>query len=398
MDAGHNSPRDREAGYRLAEVTLGMDGFYRKGLSSDREGVLNAEGLVPINRTDIQPPGFSGWADAQRALDGLKPLVAAIDDEARRLYLVQSVLSLEGMCRWFSSGDLAYQEKVVQLIHVPAEPVADAVVRSMWERLGKLLEDAGYRGSLKELVPRWEEDHAVPKEQVAAVLGDLLDEAQDRTNRLVLPLPGRYEIEPVPQTGVPYTAYCDYAGSKMCINVDVRFTRGALKHLVTHEAFPGHHTHMAVREHLCRVGEMPVDALLVVTNSASSATFEGIGDNGIYFLDWVEDIHDQIALVLTQLRSAASINAALSIHVWGASDREATRYLKEVAFGQDGWIRARLAFFRHRLRAPFIFSYWYGYRAVADVFARVDRDRRGDFYRYLYSRMHSPQSLAHFIR
>ena len=33
---------------------------------------------------------------------------------------------------------------------------------------------------------------------------------------------------------------------------------------------------------------MPADAPLVLVNSATSAIFEGIGENGIYFLDWVE--------------------------------------------------------------------------------------------------------------
>ena len=33
---------------------------------------------------------------------------------------------------------------------------------------------------------------------------------------------------------------------------------------------------------------MPLDGAQVVTSSASSALFEGIADNGLYFLDWVE--------------------------------------------------------------------------------------------------------------
>jgi hypothetical protein len=44
------------------------------------------------------------------------------------------------------------------------------------------------------------------------------------------------------------------------------------------------------------------------------------------------------------------------------------------------------------LRAPFVFSYFLGYRTVADV-SRNWPGSRAEFFDCLYGRMHSPRSL-----
>jgi cytochrome d ubiquinol oxidase subunit I len=61
---------------------------------------------------------------------------------------------------------------------------------------------------------------------------------------------------------------------------------------------------------------MPPDAALVVTNSASSAVFEGIGENGIYFLDWIEEDADLLALQLAIEATAAFFLESTFIGLW----------------------------------------------------------------------------------
>ena len=142
---------------------------------------------------------------------------------------------------------------------------------------------------------------------------------------------------------------------------------------------------------------MPADAPLVMVNSASSAIFEGIGENGIYFLDWVEGPEDRLCMALNRLRSAARCNAALMIHRDGAPLGQARAYLADTCYAGPAWVESRLAFLTHKLRAPFIFAYWCGDVAVDRVWQTVLPDQRPAFFRYLYHHMHTPTTLqAHW--
>src|SRR4029077_11874976 len=102
--------------------------------------------------------------------------------------------------------------------------------------------------------------------------------------------------------------YCDYLGRELRLNLDYGYTLPALKHLACHEGFPGHYVHLAIREHRTRDGLMPLDGALVVTSSASSPLFEGIAENGIFSLDWIEGPADELGMTLNRLRAAARIN------------------------------------------------------------------------------------------
>ena len=48
-------------------------------------------------------------------------------------------------------------------------------------------------------------------------------------------------------------------------------------------------------------------------------------------------------------------------------------------------------------RCALIWSYWWGEAAVAPAWERVEPARRPEFLRFLYGRMHSPQSVAMFV-
>ncbi len=81
------------------------------------------------------------------------------------------------------------------------------------------------------------------------------------------------------------------------------------------------------------------------------------------------------------------------LHEEGAPPERVREFLIEEGCAQPMWATTRLRFMQDPLRAPFVFSYYLGYHAVANASAAW-RGSRTDFYTCLYGRMHSPCSLA----
>lgn len=383
-----------DLGTDLTRITLGIDQLYRQ--QNTGSGVLDREGLVPVILTELEPAPFQNWDEADAALVDLERELSSVSDPLRRAYLSEMLDSLRALILTFRGESLRYAERVRRCLRVPAQPVSVETLAEYRATIERALRALGYHGSdLTAEIEHWEQDARVPDDQVLPTLQRLLEEASALTTQKMFAFP-KGMLQVVGVRGVPYAAYCDYLGHELQLNLDYSYTVPALKHLACHEGFPGHYVHLAVREQKTRDGSLPSDGALVVTSSASSPLFEGIAENGIYFLDWVEGPADELGMTLSRLRAAARINAAWMIHAEGRSREEVIRYLETNTFESRSWAESRLAFLVHPLRAPFIFAYWYGDMAVARVWQRVSPQRRGEFWSYLYDNMHTPTTLNQF--
>ncbi|MEH7502698.1 hypothetical protein V7152_11880 [Neobacillus drentensis] len=387
---------DLKLSQEYTQIVLGMDEFYRKSASSSNEASLDKEGLVPINLTNESPNTYVSWNNIFSDLENLRNKYVTIQSEVRRNYMQQQMGSLLTLAKWCSGKESPFREKVRDLLYVNENPFSVAERNELHQRLDTLLSKKGLKGSLREKVSKWEQEQNVPSQQIEAVLRDLLLQGKERVVQKMFKEMEEVEVTPVVVYGVPYSAYCDYVGGKMYINGDLSYTYETLKHLVTHESFPGHTTHMRIRELGVQSGDLPLDAALVITNTASSSIFEGIGDNGIHFIDWVETIDDEIYQVYQEIKSISGINAAHMIHAEQKSDEEMSAFLKEFAFGDDNWIQSRLRFFKHSLRAPFIYSYWRGNEAVHEVYRKLTESSKPSFYEFLYKNMLSADTVKQF--
>lgn len=380
-----------DIGMALTKATLGMDQLYRAQNSGS--GVLDREGLVPVILTDAAPTRFANWEEADALAVVLAKQAKQSNDALRRDYLGEMIESLRGLIATFRRDKQSYLERVERCLRVSADAVPPDLMDGYRSEIDRWLSKLGYaRGSFGERLEKWEADNQVPADQVLTVLTELLDEAKRRVDSKMFALPD-HPMKPVGVRGVPFAAYCGYLERELRLNLDFSYTRPALKHLACHEAFPGHTVHLAVREERTQNGTMPLDGALVVTSSASSPLFEGIGDNGIRFLEWIEDASDQLAMTLNRLRAAARVNAARMIHHDQRPLDQVKTYLQETCFVSSTWAESRLAFLTHPLRAPFIYAYWCGDVAVERVWQRVRAAERKQFFDYLYNNMHTPTTL-----
>ena len=389
-------PDDAQVGRQLTALTVGMDHLERR--LSRGHGVLDSEGLLPIYLGDtlVPPLELSDWDAVHRELNALEAEAAKYPTGPRQTFLHDMLRSLRTATRLFEGEELSFREKLEGLVGVPAEPISDERLHDMHAQLGTLLEQAGYRGgTLSERVHRWEAEGALDPGALEPSFLELMAAAQERTDRMIYPT-GDYTMRLNMVRGVPFTARCNFNVGQMDLNADLNFTRSALKHLVCHEVFPGHSTQLLYTLDRARSGESTADVLLCTTNAVTGCVQEGIGDQGVHLLDWIESASDAIHMQLRRIRSASATSAAWYQMGEGWPEARVSEFLERFSFGQRVWIEGRIRFASYSFRGPFIASYWFGDEAVREVRERVNPDQRAAFIDFLYGQMHSPRSLRMF--
>ena len=383
-------------GRELTAIALGVDAFERSRPAGSTP--MGGDGLVPIYLGgDSVPPKTYNDAEAMRAdLARLDEATAGLAAGPRQVFLQDMLRSLRVAVRMLDGISPSFEEKVEILVGAPAGREDPAVIEDARGKLDGLLRKSGFTtGSLGDRVGAWEAARAVPGENVPAVFRELMAEAKARTDTMIFDT-GEYDMVLNPVRGMFYTARCSFNDGKMDLNMDLSFTRAALKHLVCHEVYPGHSTQLLYTKAEFDAGRAPADALLITADAITGCVQEGIGDQGAHLIDWIEDDDDEIHVELRRVRSAAQTSAAWMLMVEGMPAEDVANYLRTTAMGQEAWVQGRLRMAAHPFRGPFISSYWAGNETVRKVRERVTKAQWPSFLTTLFGRANSPRSLSMF--
>jgi hypothetical protein len=381
-------------GAAATRALLGVDALYRAE-SGDGEGLavlnMDREGAFPA-----EP--LASYEAARARFSALREEAAGLTEPDRRRYYDRFCHSTLAFIRWRMAG-LPFETQLTDFLHVPARPASAADLDTLRDGMHALLGAMGHEGDLASRCRAWEERNRVAPDVVARTLEELLDEAWTRTEERLIPIPAPRSDGMLVRTvsGVPYNARCDYLARTIEVNTDPVLTRPALKHLAVHEGCPGHYVQFKLRETWARDGTAAPDVLLSVVNTASSSVFEGIADAGSAMIDWVESDDDRLQALLNRYRAGLGTQAAWRLHALGMPAPEVADWLRSRALvGGDGWVDNRMRFIAAPSRAVLIWSYWWGEASVAPAWARVADDARPGFIRFLYGRMHAPDTVGMF--
>jgi hypothetical protein len=384
-------------GSRLTAIVLGMDAL--RARDAERHELAGFDALVPIfiGRENVDARTFATFDEAADELASLAVDVEGLPLGSRRTFLSAMVRSMRAVARMLRAETLSFEEKLNEFAGVPAGPIPEETLDELCEGLAAILARRGFdAGPLGERVRSWEAARVVHRDDLARVFDELMAVARAKTDATIFPV-GDYSMRLRPVENVRYTARCSFDEGCMDINVGVAFTRSNLKHLVCHEVFPGHATQLLYTRTLVDEGRAPLDTLLCTANAVTGCIQEGIGDQGIELIDWIEDDDDAAHVELRRLQTAAGANAARYLMVDGWPEERVADYLRERAFGQETWVRGRIGFARQPFHGPFLAHYWYGNETVRRVRMRASSaEQRTAFTRYLYERLHSPESLEMF--
>jgi len=385
-----------EIGRDLTAITMGIDAYERRQPAD--QSLLGGEGLVPIylGGDSVPARNYTDVEAIKADLDKLVTEATALPAGPRKVFLEGMIRSVRTATKMLAGASPSFEEKVTQLVGAPAGREDEAVVEDARAKLDAVLKRSGFvNGTLGERVAAWEEARAVPAEQVETVFRELMAKAKAKTDAMIFDT-GDYDMVLNPVRGMFYTARCSFNEGKMDLNFDLSFTRAALKHLVCHEVYPGHSTQLLSTKAAVDAGEAPADALLITTDAITGCVQEGIGDQGVHLIDFVEDDDDAIHIELRRVRSAAQTSAAWMLMVEGMPREDVANYLRTTAMGQEAWVQGRLRMAAHPFRGPFISSYWAGNEIVRKVRERVTDAQRPAFIKALYSYANSPESLSMF--
>lgn len=390
------SKKDFQLAEKYTKIVLGVDELYRKN-TKDGEESFSKEGLIPVSLCGIEPKKVDKWDDAREELKSIYQEYKDIDNTIRANYMTEQIFSVINLGNWvFNQQEIEYRNLVKELLYVNPMPVTEYQQNSYHKRLDKLLSNKNYYGSLEYKLKAWRKDNLVNKNNVEEVLTNIMKKAKKETYDLGFKEIENVKVKPLIVTDVPYQAYCDYFGGEMHVNGDLGYTYQDLKHLICHETFPGHTTHMHIRKVRCENGDIPLDSSLVFTNTASSPLFEGIADNGLKFINWMENDDDEISDIFQKMKSAAALTGAYMLHEQNKSDEEVKIFFKRFLFLDDEWINSRMRFIKHKLRKPFIYAYYRGNEAVYDIYTKIKREEYPSFLNYLYNNMHSVNTIKQF--
>ena len=334
----------------------------------------------------------------EERFETLKTRAAGLPELDRALYYRQFCDSTLNFMTW-REGSLAFEDQISGFLHVPAQPASEAELDKMRTEMNTLLNEMGYTGDLAARCAAWEQKNRVPADEVADVFETYMSEAWDRTNqRLPIPAPKSDAMKVETISGMAFNARCNYKTRTVELNIDPILTYPGLKHLVTHEGCPGHYVQFKLRETWYREGTAPADGMLSIVDTSSSTTFEGIADNGLVMLDWIETDDDRFQSLMSRYRAGIGTAAAWKLHALNEPAEKVTDWLRSVNLaGGEGWVKNRMRFLTAPQRSVLIWSYWQGEASVTPAYLKVPVEKRPEFYRYLYGRMHSPQSVAMFI-
>ncbi len=378
-------------GEELASVTLGIDALDRRLHTYDDF----ADGLVVINMGWNKIREFESYEEARVVLSEMAKKTFSLPEPDRRLYFLQACISLDSFCA-FNIGKLPrLTDQVGMFLHADCAPVTEKYMKDRCEQLEALFREAGYSGSLMDCTAKWVEKNIVPASQVKDTMLSLMAEARQKTAKY-LPLPeALYSCEV--ETGGCYSARSDYDHLRVIVNIDPAYTYQSLKHLVCHEAYPGHYMQFTMRKVYWEQGCGSADGLLSVCNHSSSSTFEGIADMGARLLGWDQDADDRIFAVLSDIKSAMGTASSYQKNVLHWGDDEIRSYMRKwPMIGGEGAIRSRVLFVSDPSRAALIWSYWRGDQAVSGVMDRIESKDLDRYIDYVYGRLHTPGSIQLF--
>lgn len=363
-------------------------------LNLDRhfEGFIDAYFGPPDLRTEVttgEPRPLTLLAeDAQQ----LQVAIAASDYGPQRAdFLTRQTRAMAAVIHSLAGTPLEYVSEVQLYFDITPQMVDEAVFEAAHSEINRLLPGDG---ALVERMAAWKQHLEIRADRILPVFELALRETRRRTlARFALPPGEDLSLQLVENQ--PWAAYNWYLGdyqSRVELNTDLPLRADSAVPLLAHEAYAGHHTEHALKEHLLNRqqgrAEHAVQLLLApecvlaegIANSAQKILFDDAEliaflRDELYPLAGLPDIdvemQIQLRAALKDLSGVAS-NGALLLHRDGRPATEVQQYLEHYGLETPKEAVQTIKFLQNPLFRSYIFNYASGEALLSPLLQGAD--------------------------
>jgi hypothetical protein len=221
--------------------------------------------------------------EARHLVADLEPGAGAALEPARRTWLRAQVVGVHTSARKLAGEDIPFVDEVEACYGVRPERVPDDVLAAAHARLEDVLPGTG---PLAERYGSWREAQAIPSEQLEPAIQSFAEDLRERTDR-AFGLPDGEHVEWGLVTDEPWSGFNHYLGdlrSRVEINTDLPVLSPSLAHLVSHEAYPGHHTEHSRKEVGLVRRRQHLEETIFLVGTPQCVLAEGLADLGLEVL------------------------------------------------------------------------------------------------------------------
>jgi hypothetical protein len=347
------------------------------------------------------PPELKAEVDAgePRSVDALaddaRQLQAAIAqsgyDPQRKEYLGLQLRAMSTLVRKLSGEQLDFVEEVELCFDITPQLVDEAVFEGIHAAMDRLFPG---EGSVLNRVIAWKKGVEIEPNRLLPVLELAVEETRRRTS-ILFDLPPGEEVSLRLVQDEPWTAFNWYLGSytsQIDVNTDLPVSIDLPTPLVTHEAYPGHHTERAMKEHRLYHQGARAEHAVLLSLAPESVIAEGIAmsaESMIFSPEELETfLHERLnplaglpdvgveqqmgwAKADDELRVVGA-NAALLLHEYGRPPDEVRKYMERYMLHTPRAVAKGLEFIQSPLWRAYIFNYTMGKQLLAPLLEGPD--------------------------
>jgi hypothetical protein len=324
-----------------------VEDYLRLGLALGRhiDGLVDAYyGPAELAAAAAAGPPVEPHVLAEKGRRLLGDLAVDSDlDPARRAWLTAQARGLYTTASKLSGEAISYLDEIADSYGVRPAMVPEDELSEAHKRIDEVLPGSG---PLAERYVAWREQQVVPVDVLGRAVDSLAEDFRDRTDKAFgLPEGERVEFELV--TSKPWAGFNYYLGdlrSKVAINTDLPVPSTHLGPLVSHEAYPGHHTEHCRKEVGLVRQRSQLEETIFLVGTPQCLLAEGLADLGIEVIagrrpesviaehlkplgiPFDPDLVGQLP-VAGEALGAVRGNAAILIHDQGMDPGEAVDYI-----------------------------------------------------------------------
>jgi hypothetical protein len=386
-------------------------------IDQHRGGYIDAYFGPPEWKAAAQREGKRPLDELSRTAGKLAEAIAsdASLDPQRRDFMGRHVRGMQMTLRLLSGERVSLADEAESVYDIRPTWTDEAGMEEAQRELAVLLPPGG---TLLERLTKRKRALEIPIQKVRELLPYLCEYLRELA-RARLPLAEDESLDIEFVSGHPWSAYNWYLGagrSRIEINTDLPQRADRLVELVAHEAYPGHHTELSIKDARLHVQQGRLEHSLILLNSPSAVVSEGIATSALSVilpgesLDawYAHEVLPRVGLDAALARGAsriaeiqevlddASDNAAFLLHERGAQPEEVVAYLQKYKLFTEGEARKRLDFISDPLDRTYVFTYGAGRKLLKALFAQDTDVTR--WYTHLVTEPVTPSQIRGWMR